>query len=139
MPVKSSSPLDAAQFAWEIKLFGGRVVNILVASGPGGMSDEKQFAVHAFCLVLFMSSGVAAKSVSRVLLRENVSHTHRDQLINKLRNTHLCPGCYTIREKMKTKAFLIMFGLALIFGGATRSSAQVKRVQMHIAGYLCGN
>ena len=46
---------------------------------------RSKFAVHAFCLVLFMSSGVAAKSVSRVLLRENVSHTHRDQLINKLR------------------------------------------------------
>ncbi len=45
---------------------------------------RSKFAVPAFCLVLFMSSGVAAKS-SRVLLRENVSHTHRDQLINKLR------------------------------------------------------
>lgn len=46
---------------------------------------RSKLAVHAFCLVLFMSSGVAAKSVSRVLLRDNVSHTHRDQLINKLR------------------------------------------------------
>lgn len=46
---------------------------------------RSKFAVHAFCLVLFMSSGVAAKSASRVLLRENVSRTHRDQLINKLR------------------------------------------------------
>ena len=46
---------------------------------------RSKFAVHAFCLVLFMSSGVAAKSVSRVLLRENVSTTHRDQLINRLR------------------------------------------------------
>ena len=40
---------------------------------------------------------------------------------------------------MKTKAVLIVFGLALLFGSVTRSSAQVKRVQMHIAGYLCGN
>ncbi|HKS10734.1 MAG TPA: hypothetical protein VJS13_14380 [Pyrinomonadaceae bacterium] len=40
---------------------------------------------------------------------------------------------------MKTRAVLIVFGLALMFGGATRSDAQVKRVQMHIAGYLCGN
>lgn len=55
-----------------------------------------------------------------------------------MRNTYLRAGCYTIPEKMKTKA-LILFGLALILGGATRSSAQVKRVQMHIAGYLCGN
>ncbi|MDX6575831.1 MAG: hypothetical protein QOE96_1784 [Blastocatellia bacterium] len=29
--------------------------------------------------------------------------------------------------------------LAILFGGAASSSAQVKRVQMHIAGYLCGN
>jgi len=26
-----------------------------------------------------------------------------------------------------------------LFGSAASSSAQVKRVQMHIAGYLCGN
>lgn len=37
------------------------------------------------------------------------------------------------------KAVLIVVGLVLVFGGATRSTAQVKRVQMHIAGYLCGN
>jgi hypothetical protein len=45
---------------------------------------RNKFAVPAFCLVLFMSSGAAAKS-NRVLLRDNVSHTHRDQLLNKLR------------------------------------------------------
>jgi hypothetical protein len=32
-----------------------------------------------------------------------------------------------------------LLGLVLVFGSATRSEAQVKRVQMHIAGYLCGN
>lgn len=40
---------------------------------------------------------------------------------------------------MENKAVLILFGLVLVFGGATRSAGQVKRVQMHIAGYLCGN
>jgi len=40
---------------------------------------------------------------------------------------------------MKKKSALIVFGLVLIFGGASSSPAQVKRVQMHIAGYLCGN
>jgi len=40
---------------------------------------------------------------------------------------------------MKTKAALIVFSLVVVLGGATRSEAQVKRVQMHIAGYLCGN
>jgi len=40
---------------------------------------------------------------------------------------------------MKKKTALILFAVALGFGIATRSDAQVKRVQMHIAGYLCGN
>jgi hypothetical protein len=40
---------------------------------------------------------------------------------------------------MIKKAALIVFCLFVMFGGATRSQAQVKRVQMHIAGYLCGN
>ena len=40
---------------------------------------------------------------------------------------------------MKKRAALVVVGLVLVFGGATRSNAQVKRVQMHIAGYLCGN
>jgi hypothetical protein len=29
--------------------------------------------------------------------------------------------------------------LTILFGSAASSNAQVKRVQMHIAGYLCGN
>src|ERR1044072_9281664 len=37
------------------------------------------------------------------------------------------------------KTALFMFGLMLLFGSASHSAAQVKRVQMHIAGYLCGN
>jgi hypothetical protein len=40
---------------------------------------------------------------------------------------------------MQKKTSLIVLSLALVFGGATCASAQVKRVQMHIAGYLCGN
>lgn len=40
---------------------------------------------------------------------------------------------------MKKKITLIVFSLILVFGGAVYSAAQVKRVQMHIAGYLCGN
>ena len=40
---------------------------------------------------------------------------------------------------MKKNAVLIIFGVVLVFSGVTRSEAQVKRVQMHIAGYLCGN
>jgi len=40
---------------------------------------------------------------------------------------------------MKEKVALIIFSLVFVFGGATRAEAQVKRVQMHIAGYLCGN
>jgi hypothetical protein len=37
------------------------------------------------------------------------------------------------------RTFLAVVGLVLLFGSAGNSSAQVKRVQMHIAGYLCGN
>ena len=37
------------------------------------------------------------------------------------------------------RTFLAVVGLVLLFGSAASSSAQVKRVQMHIAGYLCGN
>ncbi len=32
-----------------------------------------------------------------------------------------------------------LLGLVILFGGAGTSSAEVKRVQMRIAGYLCGN
>jgi hypothetical protein len=32
-----------------------------------------------------------------------------------------------------------LFGLILLFGGASASRAEVRRVEMHIAGYLCGN
>ena len=40
---------------------------------------------------------------------------------------------------MKKTTVLFTFGLMLLFGSATHTSAQVKRVQMHIAGYLCGS
>ena len=30
-------------------------------------------------------------------------------------------------------------GLLFLLGSAVGSAAQVKRVQMHIGGYLCGN
>ena len=40
---------------------------------------------------------------------------------------------------MKKSTVLFTFGLLLLLGSATHSSAQVKQVQMHIAGYLCGN
>jgi hypothetical protein len=37
------------------------------------------------------------------------------------------------------KKVIFLLGLVLLFGGAATSRAEVKRVQMHIAGYLCGN
>jgi hypothetical protein len=40
---------------------------------------------------------------------------------------------------MRRNFFLAVFGLVLLVGNAASSTAQVKRVQMHIAGYLCGN
>ena len=34
---------------------------------------------------------------------------------------------------------LALVGLLLLFGGAGTSRAEVRRIEMHIAGYLCGN
>jgi hypothetical protein len=42
-------------------------------------------------------------------------------------------------KKMRRTLTLIALGLVLLFGSAGNSKAAVKRVQMHIAGYLCGN
>jgi hypothetical protein len=40
---------------------------------------------------------------------------------------------------MIRQTFLALAGLVLLFGNASSSRAEVRRVQMHIAGYLCGN
>lgn len=40
---------------------------------------------------------------------------------------------------MKRNTILGALALVFLIGGAANSPAQVKRVQMHIAGYLCGN
>ena len=40
---------------------------------------------------------------------------------------------------MKKNITLAFLGLVLLFGSGGTASAEVRRVQMHIAGYLCGN
>jgi hypothetical protein len=40
---------------------------------------------------------------------------------------------------MKRNITLALLSTALFIASATSSSAEVQRVQMHIAGYLCGN
>jgi hypothetical protein len=40
---------------------------------------------------------------------------------------------------MKRNLVPALIGLVLLFGSAGSSRAEVRRVQMHIAGYLCGN
>ena len=40
---------------------------------------------------------------------------------------------------MIRKTSIAIIGLVLLFGSTPGSVAQVKRVQMHIGGYLCGN
>jgi hypothetical protein len=40
---------------------------------------------------------------------------------------------------MKRNFILALLGIVLLMGSATVSHAEVRRVQMHIAGYLCGN
>lgn len=44
-----------------------------------------RLAIVAWCVTLFISSGAVAKSASHILLRDNVPHEHRDQLIEKLK------------------------------------------------------
>ena len=48
---------------------------------------------------------------------------------------------FIIALYLAVKPFLTvgLLTLTVLFGSAASSSAQVKRVQMHIAGYLCGN
>ena len=38
-----------------------------------------------------------------------------------------------------TFTFTTMLAVLLLLGCVATSTAQVKRVQMHIGGYLCGN
>jgi hypothetical protein len=45
---------------------------------------RSRLAIVAWCVTLFISSGAAAKSVSHIVLRNNVPQSHRDQLLNKL-------------------------------------------------------
>jgi hypothetical protein len=40
---------------------------------------------------------------------------------------------------MKRQTILALLSLVLLFGSVGTASAEVRRVQMHIAGYLCGN
>ena len=42
-------------------------------------------------------------------------------------------------RKMRRNISIAILGLVLLFVSAVSSAAQVKKVQMHIAGYLCGN
>lgn len=41
--------------------------------------------------------------------------------------------------KEMRRTLTALLGLVIIFGAAGTSRAEVKRVQMHIGGYLCGN
>jgi hypothetical protein len=40
---------------------------------------------------------------------------------------------------MKRDFLFVVFAIVWLFGNVGSSNAQVKQVQMHIAGYLCGN
>lgn len=40
---------------------------------------------------------------------------------------------------MRRNTLLALLSLVLLFGSVTSSRAEVKRIEMHIAGYLCGN
>ncbi len=40
---------------------------------------------------------------------------------------------------MRRNIAMALIGLVLLFGSAGTSRAEVRRIQMHIGGYLCGN
>lgn len=40
---------------------------------------------------------------------------------------------------MRRNIFLTAVGLVFLLGNVINSQAQVKQVEMHIGGYLCGN
>ena len=42
-------------------------------------------------------------------------------------------------SKEMRRTLTALFGLVFLFGGAGTSRAEVRRVQMRIGGYLCGN
>ncbi len=42
-------------------------------------------------------------------------------------------------EKMRRNITSALIGVVLLFGNALSSSAEVKRIEMRIGGYLCGN
>jgi len=42
-------------------------------------------------------------------------------------------------SQLKQSTLIAMFGFVLLCGGAASAAAQVKRIEMRIAGYLCGN
>jgi hypothetical protein len=44
-----------------------------------------------------------------------------------------------MKRNIFTRTFIATLGLIFLFGGASSSRAQVKQIEMHIAGYLCGN
>lgn len=44
-----------------------------------------------------------------------------------------------MKLRMSQTTFVVSLGLIFLFGSASRSQGQVKQVEMHIAGYLCGN
>jgi hypothetical protein len=44
-----------------------------------------------------------------------------------------------VKRKILASTFIATLGLVFLFGGVSSSQAQVKQVEMHIAGYLCGN
>jgi hypothetical protein len=44
-----------------------------------------------------------------------------------------------MRRNILSYTFIATLWLGFLFGGVRSSQAQVKKVEMHIAGYLCGN
>ena len=74
-------------------------------------------------------------SVQNLGLRDPV----RLEVVNNQETSHPILKLLIYTEKMRRYTSIAIVGLVLLFGSAGSSVAQVQRVQMHIAGYLCGN
>jgi len=44
-----------------------------------------------------------------------------------------------MKRRISDNIFIVTLGLVFLFGSASSSKAQVNQIEMHIAGYLCGN
>ncbi len=82
----------------------------------------------------------ALGSASGVAVDRHALGSHRDSDNRKCLDQETLTGLVDRRTEMRRITFLAAMGLVFLFGSsAAETQAQVKQVEMHIDGYLCGN